>query len=175
MRPLLRSLAPKVYQPCVGVTANLRRAGLAKILLCRLDKQGAERGAVSGVLLQAVNDCFSRRGIRGRKTGTTARHPSEPFRSRPSNSSLGSKRGHHQVGYPNITSPIRRPQASQSARLAGPAPALDDSFRRVDFIPILGDAVGSGINVLRPTSPLVENGTRSLLQVSSVEAGEHFR
>jgi len=66
MRPLLRSLAPKVYQPCVGVTANLRRAGLAKILLCRLDKQGAERGAVSGVLLQAVNDCFSRRGIRGR-------------------------------------------------------------------------------------------------------------
>ena len=26
MRLLLRSLVPRVYQPCVGVTANLRRA-----------------------------------------------------------------------------------------------------------------------------------------------------
>src|SRR6266851_2300303 len=28
MRLLLRSLAPRVYQPCVGVTVNLRRVGV---------------------------------------------------------------------------------------------------------------------------------------------------
>jgi hypothetical protein len=31
-------------------------------------------------------------------------HPTEPFRLRSWNGSLGSKRGHHQLGYPNITS-----------------------------------------------------------------------
>src|SRR5467141_3504498 len=90
MRLLLRSLVPRVYQPCVGVTAYLRRASvtaraalargrgdgaaparpraLAEILQRFLDQQDTERGPVSDVV--ASGSKWPRPG----KRGTTARH-----------------------------------------------------------------------------------------------------
>ena len=85
MRLLLRSLVHRVYQPCAGVTANLRRAGVTARSAQTSDSATPARprawrkscfvGSTSKALkeaqcrlswLQAVNDRFSRRGIRGR-------------------------------------------------------------------------------------------------------------
>src|ERR1700730_18068945 len=94
MRLLLRSLVPRVYQPCVGVTANLHRAGVTARAAQTSDSATPARprawrkscfvATTSKALkeaqcrvswLQAVND----KGIRGPgKTRNTFRHPNRP-------------------------------------------------------------------------------------------------